>query len=228
MLQMSISKDELKDYTSAQLKTFFPDKYKFEGKDIDNAIDIALERVEYNFKHITLTGYSFEHNPYFYHLHSDQYSSYLYFLSNSLWELSGNKVICDKLILLNRALHGIWVTYKCCLPDIFLLSHPIGTILGNAEYADFLCVFQNVTVNTGTSLENADIPVMGKGVVLGVGSSILGNSSVGDRVTLTDVSIYKNDIPSNSSVYRDETGKIIIKKRSNDIYYAQQFFNTKI
>ena len=137
-------------------------------------------------------------------------------------------LIFNKLILLNKILNGIWVTYKCKLPDVFLLSHPLGSILGNAVYSNFLCVFQNVTVNTGMKIGEYNPPVLGKGVVLATGAAIIGNSVIGDKVTISDTMIYKKNIPSNSSVFRDDEGKLIIKKRKEENYYGQQFFFEKI
>lgn len=225
---MSLNKIELQNYTGTQLKNFLPDKYIFQGSDIEKAINLALERTEFCLQNIAIPGYVVNGSVDFSHLHSDKYSTYLYFLANSLWDISNNKPICDKLILLNKILNGIWVTYKCKLPDVFLLSHPLGSILGNAVYSNFLCVFQNVTVNTGMKIGEYNPPVLGKGVVLATGAAIIGNSVIGDKVTISDTMIYKKNIPSNSSVFRDDEGKLIIKKRKEENYYGQQFFFEKI
>lgn len=70
-------------------------------------------------------------------------------MSNSLWNLSGNTILCSKIINLNKYLNGMFYSYKCKLPEIFLFAHPVGSIIGNASYSDGLVVFQNVTINTG-------------------------------------------------------------------------------
>ena len=112
------------------------------------AFNLALERLEYCFSHISTKGYQENGQARFYHLHMDQYSAFLYYYSNSIWKLEGNTAFADKLILLNRALSGMWFSYKNNLPDIFLFMHPVGTVLGNANYSDYLVVLQDVTVNT--------------------------------------------------------------------------------
>ena len=33
------------------------------------------------------------------------------------------------------------------MPDIFLLVHPPGSVIGNAEYSNFLTVYQNCTID---------------------------------------------------------------------------------
>ena len=48
-----------------------------------------------------------------------------------------------------RYISGMFVSYKCNLPDIFIFYHAVGSVIGNAEYSDFLVIFQNVTINTG-------------------------------------------------------------------------------
>ena len=159
----SLSINELKEYISHQLDCYFPDKYHFEGEDIDSAINLALDRLDYCFSHILLNGYRNEKNEAtFNHLHSDQYSQFLYFLSNSLWKLSNNKPICDKLIFLNKVLNGMFYSYKCKLPNLFLFAHPVGTIIGNASYSDGLVIFQNVTINTDTDDKGNPAPSLGK------------------------------------------------------------------
>ena len=153
--------------------------------------------------------------PIFYHLNSDQYSQFLYFLSNSLWKLNGDKNICDKLILLNKALHGIWYSYKNNLPKIFAFIHPVGTVLGNANYSDYLIVCQNVTVNTIVKSGHT----FGKGLVLWSGAKIIGEENIGDWVSIgVDACVYKREIPSNSIVYRDNEGAIRVKE-----YYNRKF-----
>lgn len=228
-MECSLVRNELQGFVAKQLENFFPDKYKFAGTDVNKAVDLALERLEFCFQHITVTGYNKNNNPYFYHLHSDQYSQFLYYLSNSLWNLSENKALCDKLILLNKALHSVWFSYKGNLPDIFYLMHPVGTIIGNAAYSDFLVILQNVTVNTGAEIGEKRTPVLGKGLFLSAGAKIIGNQTIGDRVTIgVDTCIYNCDIPSDSLVYKDEKGEVQIKKRKPAESKAQQYFNVLI
>ena len=227
-MECSLAKNELKIYVATQLEHFSPDQYKFNGIDVDKAMELALERVEFCFKHITVAGYNKNNMPYFYHLHADQYSQFLYYLSNSLWKLSENKVLCDKLIYLNRALHSIWFSYKGELPNIFLLTHPVGSVLGNAAYSDFLVVSQNVTVNTNFDEKGNKAPILGKGLFLSAGAKIIGNKPIGDRVTIgIDTCVFKREIQSDRLVYKDENGKIQTQIWERTAI-AQPYFNVNI
>jgi serine O-acetyltransferase len=227
-MEMSLSKGELKEYIGRQLGHFFPDGRKFEGDDIDRALDLGLERTENCFKHITLSGYVKSGQALFSHLHSDQYSQFLFFFSNSLWAESQNKPICDKLIFLNKTLNGMFYSYKCKLPSIFLFGHPVGTIIGNADYSDFLVIFQNVTINTDADDKGAPAPKIGKGVFLAAGAKIIGNRSIGDRTSIgANTMVFNREIPSDSVVFTDEKGAVRIVDRKKECK-AQSYFDIPI
>jgi serine O-acetyltransferase len=100
------------------------------------------------------------------------------------------------------------------LPDIFFISHGLGTILGKAHYKNFFVAMQGCTVGTDG---NFDYPVFGKGVSLTSNSSVIGSCNIGDIVTISSrVSLYKNNIPSSSLVYNNiSTGLLTIKNSQN-------------
>ena len=228
-MKLSIPKSELKSFIGRQLNTFFPDKYKFSGRDINVAFELGLERTEWCFKHITLESYFKDNQALFSHLHSDQYSQFLYFFSNSLFLESQNKPICDKLILLNKALNGMFYSYKGKLPDIFLLGHPVGTVIGNANYSNFLVIFQNVTINTGDVDENGDpTPSIGKGVFLASGAKIIGNKPIGNRSSIgVNTLIFNREIPDDSIAYTKDDGSLFVEGRKK-VCAAQRYFNVEI
>lgn len=221
---------ELQEYLSNQLEYFFPDKYKFKGSDIETAMGLALERLENCFKYISFPAYSDNQGQTFFsYLHSDQYAQFLYYLSNSLWKISQNRPICDKLIYLNKTLNGFFFSYKGSLPDIFFLGHPVGTVLGNAHYSDFLVVFQNVTVNTAIDGQGNTAPVLGKGLFLATGAKVIGNKTIGDCVSIgVDAVVYDQEIENNKVVIRDPSGEIVIRERVAAQCMAQQYFNVPI
>ena len=207
-MKLSLDKEELQYYVSRQLEYRFPDKksiLNFEEPINKKSFEEALERVEYCFQHIMVRGYSVvekgDKNTFFHHLNSDQYSQFLYYFSNSLWKNGGNPDLCSKLILLNRDLSGCWFSYKAKLPDIFVLIHPVGSVLGNKniEYSDYLVVLQNITIN------GSNIPLkLGKYLFMGAGSKIIGGGGIGDCVSIGVNTVVRNpNIPDNCVVYQD-------------------------
>ena len=229
-MELSLKSAELKNYIKNQLDHFFPDGYRMEGKDIDIAFDLGLQRTENCFKEITFPSYSNDSGQTFFsHLHGDQYAQFLYFFSNSLWNTSQNTPICSKLIYLNRTLNNFFISYKGGLPDIFFLGHPVGAIIGNAVYNDYLVIFQNVTINTDSDENGNPAPVLGKGLFLGAGAKIIGNKPIGDRVSIgVDTVVYNQTIDSDKVVITNSEGKVVIKDRNKKECFAQNYFRTKI
>jgi len=173
-MELSLSKEDLQYYITQQIEYRFPDrKARFDFKDSVNsaAFEEGLERTENCFKHIKVRGYETinsrgEAETYFNHLHMDQYSQFLYYFSNSLWKREGNLDLCSKLILLNRDLSGCWFSFKADLPEIFILVHPVGSIIGhvNVEFQDYLVIMQNTTINSQPEPYSLKL---GKGLFLG-------------------------------------------------------------
>lgn len=227
---MSIGQGDLAEYSLIQIDHFFPDNQYGMSRGaaaslLQKAMPTVIERLEKCIGSINAPNYHDEFgNATFSHLHADQYATYLYFLSNTIWKDFDQKIIADKFMYLNRALHGVYISYKCPLPEHFFLSHPVGTVLGNAEYGDFLVVLQNVTVNTG--LNGGKSPKIGNGVFLSAGCSIIGNEDIGDRVSLgAGTLVFQQYIP-NDSVVKVKNGSLCcIEPRKNEICRAQRDFN---
>ena len=118
-------------------------------------------------------------------------------LSNQAWR-QGYISIAEKAFLLNKALHGIDAFYAITLPDVFLFVHPVGTVLGNASYADCLVVYQNVTVGSD---KDGIYPTFGKSTVLYSKSSVIGRCKIGNNVSIAAHSFVRNmDVPDDSVV----------------------------
>lgn len=226
---LSLSSQDLFSYISRQAEYLFPDGMAFVGNDIKSAFSLGLDRLENSIKTVTLPGYhNNEGEPSFSHMHADQYAQLLYFFGNSLWSISQNRPVCDKLLAMNRVLHSLFLSYKCKMPEHFVLGHPIGTILGNADYGDFLVVFQGVTINTEQDENGKEAPHLGRGLFLGAHSKVIGKQTVGDRVSVgVGALLYKEDVPDDSVVLQ-ENGKTIIRPRKKTSCMAQNYFSIKI
>lgn len=217
-MNLSLPLDDLKNYLEKQLEIYFPDnltKKYFNGSDVDRAFHEGIERLEYCFKHINMSAYSDEKGEtYFCHLHTDQYSQFLYYFMNSLWKISQNEIICKKVVLLNRTLSGLFVSYRCKLPDIYLTYHPVGTVLGDANYSNYFMALQNVTINTGAKENGEDTPYLGEGLYMAAGSSIIGNKSIGDWVTIGVNAVVHNQEIDHHKLVLNRNGKLEILENS--------------
>ena len=93
--------------------------------------------------------------------------------------------------------------YEVILPEIFLVNHPIGTVLGRAQYSDYLTVYQNCNIGSNTnkppSLRKS--PSLGKYLILRPGAAILGSSIVGNNCQIASQSILIDQKLPNNTTY---------------------------
>ena len=195
-MKLSLDHKCLTNYLLMQLKNFYPDNMEVEDC-LVKVMPFVIERMDYCFSQIHKKYYFEQGQAIFNHLNSDHYAMFLYWVS---YEAYRNQFIntAEKAFLLNKALHGIDAFYSIALPDIFLFVHPIGTVLGNAKYADYLVVYQNVTVGTDV---NGLYPIFGKANVLYSKCSVIGTCSIGDNVSFAGNSFIRNkDVPNDSII----------------------------
>lgn len=211
-MKLSLPYGEFRDYVLRQINALFPDGRPLRVRDMRRPLEQAVERTAYCFRHVKLPAYEQDGEPRLNHLHSDQYAVFLWFLSNSVWREGGNPAAADKLFYANKALHGLSCMYDTALPDIFLLLHTTGTVLGKAAYSDFFVAAQNVTVGA----QHGQYPAFGRNTALLPGASVIGGCMVGNNVSIgAGASVYCRDIPDRSIVYRDAgTGRLTIKPGS--------------
>jgi serine O-acetyltransferase len=212
---------ELAEYTSRQLNNFFPDKHAVTLA--PGQVTAALDKLEYCFNKVSLKHYNNGEHVLFNHLYSDHYVMYLWYLSNVVWKQSQDKELCNKIYYLNKTLHALDCMYDTSMPDIFLIFHGSGTMLGKASYADYFVALQGCTVG----MNRGKYPVLGRGVSLTAHSSLIGDCIVGKLVTISSyTAVIDTPIDENTIVFRNNKGELIYKKTANS--YAQNFFNVDL
>ena len=196
-MRLSLPSAALADYVGAQLHAFFPEEAGL--NDLATVMADALERVEACFSRIGAKGFRDAAGAVFNHRHTDQYAIFLYYLANSAFRRFGDHPLAEKAYALNKALHALDAFYEVELPDVFLLVHPVGTVLGRATYGNYFCSYQNVTV--GGNLDDAH-PVFGEGVVLYGGSRIIGAVEIGENSLVSAGAIVMDrQLPPGSVVF---------------------------
>ena len=192
---VSLNLEELKKYTESLLTNFFPDDQCLISP---NDISDAFLKLENCFNHINRKYYRTEFNEtLFDHLNADHFCSFLYILSNTIWNNEGDEVLCNKLFYLNKIMHGLDLYYKVNLPEIFLFIHPVGSVIGNASFENYSVFYQNVTIGS----DGDAYPKFNNGTVFFSKSSVIGNCSVGENVVFgANAFILNTDIPAQCSV----------------------------
>ena len=223
-MNTSLSKSELSNYLIRQLNTIFPDLNKIESTQIISSVDKSLQKLDNCLSKAALKRYKLNDVPYFNHLFSDTYMLFLCYLANSVWEQTKDSMLSSKVYYLNKILHSFDCMYDTELPEIFLIIHGTGTMMGKAKYGNYFIIYQGCTIGAS----NGIYPVIGNGVSVTANSSIIGKSNIGNMSTIsTRTTIFQKDIDDNHTAFIDfETG--ILKTKPSKTCYAQQFFNVDL
>lgn len=214
-MKLSLPKHELIAYVRRLLEVEFPDGA---ASQIEPAIERALERVEHCFARVALRGYRDGNGATFDHLHGDQFAAFLYFASNSAWTLLGDARLAHKLALLNRARHALLVMPDTELPEIFVIPHTVGTVIGKADYADYLVVCQNVTIANDLTTRLTIEP----GVVFFPGAFVVGTGTIGEAsVIAANATVQYRDVPPNT-IANGHSPQLEMRPRKRD--FLARFF----
>ena len=207
-LQMEVSKEELINLVNMQLKNILG-----MTQSVDKYIDKTIERLSMCF---SLTKDKYYRSPVgskFSPYHSGQYSIFLYYLANTIYREDGNSQLATKLYYLNKIMNSVDWYYEIDLPNYFGVEHPLGSVLGRANYSDGLYIFQGCTVG-GDKGTNPRYPNMGRNIIMYSNSTILGDVTIGDNVVIsTGTTIVNENIPGCCYVFGNSPN-LIIKKKS--------------
>lgn len=197
-VRSSLPLEALCALTARQINGLWPDGGPLCGTTLLASGRFAFERLEHCFSRVNNRYFFDGKDVVFDHLHGDQYAMWLYFLSNQMYRDAIPDTWTKKVFLLNKALHGCDIFYEVTLPSIFLLVHPLGTVLGRGEYSDYFIAYQRCGIGS-----NHDVyPRLGPHVTLRPGSAVLGKSVLGANVTVAAESlVLDRDIDSNTTYF---------------------------
>jgi serine O-acetyltransferase len=211
-IALSLDKAQLAGLAARQCNNFVPDGADIDARALQAAVPRALKRLETCFAAVDNKYFFDGDRSVFSHLHGDQYAMWLYFLANQLYRDGGDIAICSKLFLVNKAMFACDIFYEVALPDIFLLVHPVGTVLGRGSYSDYFVAYQRCGIGS-----NRDIyPRMGRNVTLRPGSAILGNCTIGNNVQVATESLVLDRDIADCSIYIGNPKTAIVKPMVND------------
>jgi serine O-acetyltransferase len=199
--------DALSRYVATQLGMFPAGGFDADVECIQALLDPTLERM----RPILEAVRAFDATA-FDHFHSLQYASFLYLLANESWRRRAGDRLPDRLFALNRALNAIDLFYAVCMPEVFFISHGVGSVLGNATYGSRLVFFQNVTVGR----VGEDRPAIGANVVLYAGAVVTGSAVVGDDCVVAAGTVVHNTTIPENTVVASGGGELRLKPRTRD------------
>lgn len=127
---------------------------------------------------------------------------FLYWLSRELFQ-SGRQELADKVYYLNKMLNAVELFYEVELSSIWSCEHPLGSVMGRADYGDYFFFYQGCTVG-GNFKRNGKIvyPAIGHHVKMFSNSKILGDSHIGNHVIISANSYIKDqNVPDDTIVF---------------------------
>lgn len=186
---------------------------------IEECFDSALDASEFTFVHVANKYYSRssgeKKEAYFNPYHSVQWMVFLYFLSHIIYVKGTTTMVCDKIYYLNKLLNGVDLFYAIKLPSIWCAEHPLGSIMGRAQYSNQFFFFQGCTVGGTGEIGQEVYPVIEENVCMYAHSSILGNCHIGKNVMIGAGALIKDqDVPDNSLVF-GQSPNLIFKENKH-------------
>ena len=210
-MQSSLNEDKLSCYLARQLMHAFPDEADL--SDLSRIVSKALVKLEHCFQSSRYAPYWRDEICYFNHLNADQYVIFIYFCSGIAFFDIANLALAEKLFYLNKSLHSFHCMYDTILPEIFLVVHGSGIVLGKASYSNYFVVMHGCTVGSNSKFET---PSLGPYLFMYPHSSITGKCLIGENVCIARGSHVNDElIPVNSLVFRSSP-ELILKINRRD------------
>jgi serine O-acetyltransferase len=199
---------DLARYVAKQLESLFPaEGLEADTERLSALLPSALERL----RPILASVRNFDPTT-FNHFNSLQYATFLYLLSNEQWRCSPSDAMADRLFCLNRALNAIDLFFAVQMPEIFFISHGLGSVIGNATYGERLVTFQNVTVGR----VGDDRPQVGARVVLYPGAVVTGRAIIGEGSVVAAGTVVHGITVPPDVVVTSLGGEIVFRPRTRD------------
>lgn len=146
-------------------------------------------------------------------LNGVMYTNYLYWLSRFCFK-EGFEDVASMVYGLNKMLHAVDLFYAIKLPEIWSCEHPLGAVMGRAEYGNGFFFYQGCTVGGNRHNGIVSYPTIGNNVKMYSNSKILGDSHIGNNVIVAANAYVINDtIPDNCIVF-GQSPNLTIKRQS--------------
>lgn len=211
IMRTSLITDQLVSFLSAQLRGIFPDEA--DDSDLKLIVPKALDRLEYCLDQTSYAPYWDRGVCHFSHLNADQYTLFIYYCSNVAYREHYSLSLANKLFYLNKVLHSFHCMYDTELPDIFLVVHSCGIVLGKASYSNHIVFMHGCTVGANSAFE---YPSLGEYLLMYPNSTITGKCTIGRNTCISNGSHVNNESLSENSLVFGSSPTLIVKHNRFD------------
>lgn len=135
------------------------------------------------------------------YLHSSQYCTLLYYLSNTIWHETTNTEISTRLFNLNKSLNAIDMFYEVELPSKFFIGHSVGIVFAKATYNDYFAIYQNSTIGKSHGVA----PIIESCVLIYPNSGVIGKTHLAEKTVIAPgvQVVNQQQTPPNSFVFHN-------------------------
>lgn len=194
-----------------QLHNYWPE---VDEEIILSGVPAALDAIQKNYEGLPNKRFFDDKDVHFAPLMSVQWMNFLYRLSHALYKMG--ETAADQVYYLNKIMHSVDWFYAIELPVHFLCEHPLGSVLGRAEYGDYFFIYQGTTVGGNRSKGVLSYPKIGTNVILFANATVIGESVIGNNVVISaGTQIINDTIPSNCIVF-GKSPNLVVKRKSED------------
>ena len=202
--------EEIKKILFKQLGNYWDD---WDKEIISMQVPNALQQMNNNYSMAASARLFKEGKMIFDPMHTVTWALFLYRLSRLLY-LEGKNKEADCVYYLNKIMHSVDWFYQVDLPEHFMAEHPLGSVLGKAQYSDYLFVYQGTTIGGNRKGNKLYYPQIGHNVLLYANATVLGNTVIGNNVVISANSFILNEIIPNNCIVFGQSPNIMIKEKS--------------
>ena len=207
---MKLLQDNIDKIVLHQLKNYW---LEIDEDVIIKAVPQALQALDNCFSGLPIKRFFDGNESLFSPYVSIHWMLFLYRLSHLLYQ-KGNTQAADQVYYLNKVMHANDWFYAIELPTHFLCEHPVGSVLGRADYGDYFFVYQGTTVGGNRTKGILSYPRIGSNVILFANATVLGDTTIGNNVIVSAETYLKNEqIPNNCIVF-GRSPNITIKQKT--------------
>ncbi|MEY3902848.1 MAG: hypothetical protein RL189_2154 [Pseudomonadota bacterium] len=124
----------------------------------------------------------------------------LHRVSHALWQMEA-QLPARFLSELGRTVTGVEIHPGASLGRRVVIDHGMGTVIGEtAVVGDDCLIFQNVTLGSSRNREGQRHPTLERGVVVGVGATVIGPVHVGEEAKIGAGAVVVGNVEANTTV----------------------------
>ena len=139
-------------------------------------------------------------------------------IAHSLY-LHGHRILARRVALHSRHVTGIEIHPGATIGRGLFIDHGMGVVIGEtAIVGEDVTLFHGVTLGGMSSRAVKRHPTVGNNVLIGAGTKVLGDITVGDRSKIGCNLVIKRDVPEDVIIYETEPEHVVRRQHKPDVH----------